>query len=211
MKDIDAQGRPTAEAPWPPAETRAAPGRIDRQMIEAGALPPPTQTCERTSGGFLPEVVDRSTALSVLDQYQSHSWQTGILFSVLLVAVDGLDAHVHRFGREAVDETLTRLGDLLRASVRRNDLVARWGEDEFLVGLRGANPETAGIVAERLRLNPAVAEGVCAPVTISIGVATWRSDVPDIHQMIDEAESGLRRAKQQGGNRVCSNLTAEAA
>lgn len=198
---VDGLGGTEAEAVWPPAETRAAFSRTGSEPAVEGALPTPP-TCERFASAALPQVVSGKEALGVLEEFQNHAWQTGTLFSVLFVDVDALDDYNHRFGKEAGDELLTRLGDLLRASVRRNDLVARWSGEEFLIGLRGANPETAAIVAERLRLNFQRTEASRAPVTVSIGVATWRSDLPDVHQLVAEAQKGLHYAKECGGNCV---------
>ncbi|MEP0766984.1 MAG: GGDEF domain-containing protein [Fimbriimonadia bacterium] len=211
MKSIDKLGRPTDEAMWPLAETRAARGRLERRVTEEGTLPPPPTACERYAGGALPLVVSRQEALAVLDEYQKHAWQTGVLFSVLFVDVDALNNYNHRFGQEAGDELLTRLGDLLRASVRRSDLVARWGGDEFLVGLRGANLETAEVVAERLRLNPALMDAPLGPFTVSIGVAAWRSDLADTQHLVAEAQMGLHNAKKCGGNCVRRASTYEPA
>ncbi len=100
--------------------------------------------------------------------------------SLVLVDLDGFkqinDAHSHLIG----DAVLRRLGGLLRASVRRTDVVARWGGEEFAILLPGASKPTSTAVAEKVREAVArsswneLAEGL--EVTVSAGVASL-SDV----------------------------------
>lgn len=111
--------------------------------------------------------------------------------SLVLVDLDGFkqinDAHSHLVG----DAVLRRLGGLLRASVRRTDVVARWGGEEFAILLPGASKETATAVAEKVR--EAVARSGwdeladALEVTVSAGVASL-SDVILVARGASEAD-----------------------
>jgi diguanylate cyclase (GGDEF)-like protein len=87
------------------------------------------------------------------------------------------------------------------------DLIARWGGEEFVIGLTGTPEAGALLVAERLRVGveglavPA-SDGTVIPVTASFGVAQWdRGEPADV--VIDRADRAMYLAKKGGRNRVC--------
>jgi diguanylate cyclase (GGDEF)-like protein len=112
-----------------------------------------------------------------------------------------IKAYNDREGHLAGDRLLRRLADLLSGCLRRSeDLVARYGGDEFVVVLPGAGPTFA----------QEVAEGMCAEVeaarigiTISIGIAS-RSPRPDepVSTLVHRADEALYEAKRRGRNRA---------
>lgn len=118
------------------------------------------------------------------------------------------DAHGHQNG----DHLLRSIAEILRANVRETDVVARWGGEEFVVVMPGADGATAATVAERLRavvaerpfaVAGAVTGGAPAilTVTVSIGVGEGRqSDAPE--RLLAEADGALYAAKRGGRNRV---------
>jgi diguanylate cyclase len=111
------------------------------------------------------------------------------------------DAHGHDVG----DQVLQEVGARLRASVRTEDQVARWGGEEFLVLLPGADQDTAWRVAEKIRGR--VAEMHFAtnagnlPVSISVGasVSEGQASFDPVVQLADQA---LYQAKNAGRNRT---------
>lgn len=70
--------------------------------------------------------------------------------AALLVDVDGLAAINDRYGHEAGDEVLCSVADLLIAHVREQDVVYRFGNDEFCILMLGASEGDAGSVADRI-------------------------------------------------------------
>jgi len=126
-------------------------------------------------------------------------------FAVLLVDVDHFKNVNDRFGHPIGDEVLRRLGHALEQQVRDEDLVARFGGEEFAVLLHAASIERAAEVAERLRhavahqnwddLTPGIA------VTVSIGVA-HAAEAACHERLISLADHRLYEAKQRGRNRV---------
>jgi diguanylate cyclase (GGDEF)-like protein len=90
--------------------------------------------------------------------------------------------------------------------VRRNDTIARFGGDEFVVVCEDTDPEAAILVAERIRV--AIGEplsGVPAfPLTASIGVALHHPDggqAVTAHVMIQQAEAAMYESKKSGKDR----------
>ncbi len=112
----------------------------------------------------------------------------------------------HAFG----DYVLKTVGQLLKKNLRIGDLAARFGGEEFVVVLPNTNLTQALIVGEKIRLlvetHHFSDQGRQWPVTVSIGVATYKYDQPDsaagLLQLADEA---LYLAKNGGRNRVESH------
>jgi two-component system cell cycle response regulator len=129
------------------------------------------------------------------------------ILAVLLVDLDAFKTVNDRCGHLAGDAVLRQIGELLRHEARAVDVVARYGGDEFVVGL----PETAadGAVAFADRLRRRIAEHNFAPmgdplyVTASIGVATLPApDVETVDALIASADAAMYRAKDAGRNQV---------
>jgi diguanylate cyclase (GGDEF)-like protein len=114
------------------------------------------------------------------------------------------DTHGHPAG----DFVLSELSQLMAGSLRTEDVLARFGGEEFTVLCRGSDQKGALIVAERLR--KAVEQrkftfgGTDIPVTISLGVAAVpESGVQDHSSFLAAADKALYEAKRTGRNRVC--------
>jgi diguanylate cyclase (GGDEF)-like protein len=113
------------------------------------------------------------------------------------------DDHGHGVG----DEVLRSVGRALHDAIRTEDLVARYGGDEFIVLSRGADSAQAEQFGERLR--KAIKERTIRVereqfhLTLSIGVASYAAnDPPTIMELIARADSALYVSKRQGRDRV---------
>lgn len=128
--------------------------------------------------------------------------------SLMLFDIDHFKRVNDRFGHRAGDEALVGLAEVLRVCLRDSDLIARWGGEEFLVLMPNTPLADATAAAEKLRR--AVAAQLATPdgqpVTISIGVAEWRSDGETLDAWIVRADKALYLAKENGRNRVEADL-----
>lgn len=127
--------------------------------------------------------------------------------AVIMLDVDHFKSFNDRFGHAAGDEVLKTVAHCLRTGLRPQDRVARYGGEEFVIMLPNATREVALRVAERLRERVEQSETrdgelPLPTVTISLGVALWRSG-QTIEALVGEADAALYQAKQQGRNRVC--------
>lgn len=104
-----------------------------------------------------------------------------------------------RYGHAHGDAALLRVVDVLRACLREQDLLARWGGDEFVIVLPQASLGEALEVAARLRQAMAQIEpvGDCR-LTMSYGVVQWE----DQHTLLARADKALYRAKGNGKNAI---------
>ncbi len=116
---------------------------------------------------------------------------------VIMIDVDHFKAVNDAFGHQVGDDILRRLGTLLAHHVRVDDVVYRYGGEEFCVLLPNANGDETRRVAERL---VHAARTVNLPnganITVSVGVA--RTAGAEISEAVEHADQALYRAKRQG-------------
>lgn len=126
--------------------------------------------------------------------------------AVLVVDIDLFKQVNDTRGHAAGDEILRRLAELVKTTMRAEDVAVRMGGEEFLV-LCHVTAGQAVPVAERLRL---AVERELAPVTVSIGVyegaPTLEDQLPtSLWEAVDHADRALYAAKRAGRNRVVSS------
>lgn len=127
--------------------------------------------------------------------------QRGRPFAVVLVDLDGFkavnDTRGHLFG----DEVLRHAARAMREAVRREDLVARYGGDEFAVLVPGGRAEGEFVLG---RLKEAVlraARELGADTSLSGGVAVWPDDGAGVEDVLRAADRRLYLAKDEQGPR----------
>jgi diguanylate cyclase (GGDEF)-like protein len=122
-----------------------------------------------------------------------------------MIDIDGFKAINDTWGHPAGDAVLATVAARIQAAVRVEDLVGRWGGEEFLVLLVSGSPETVLLVGERARAALAAApfalpDGTEVTVTASVGCASTRGGTPD--ELIARADRALYQAKHAGRNRT---------
>jgi len=128
--------------------------------------------------------------------------------AVAILDVDHFKRINDTYGHEAGDAVLRELGQVLLKTIRKTDIVGRFGGEEFLVLLPGASVEVAQAralaVLEAVRaMEVAIPNG--APlnhITASIGVAAVPLHVARGDMLVAAADTALYQAKGQGRNRV---------
>lgn len=129
---------------------------------------------------------------------------TGTRLAAVLLDLDHFKAFNDGNGHLAGDEALARVGAILRQSVRRDDMVFRYGGEEFLILVPGGDRESAAALAERVRL--AVQDdpsGTPWNLTVSAGVAVAdRFSAGNPLGLLRRADVALYQAKRAGRNRV---------
>ena len=128
--------------------------------------------------------------------------------SLVVCDIDHFKSINDRHGHPAGDKVIEKLSALLTAHVRKDDIVARIGGEEFAVLLTECTPHGARSFAERVRTLFEV-PGIdalpgCSKTTASFGIASHRP-TETLQQLMNRADRLLYEAKKTGRNRVCTD------
>ncbi|WP_449369622.1 putative bifunctional diguanylate cyclase/phosphodiesterase [Thiomonas sp.] len=142
-----------------------------------------------------------------LQRAHDNAQQHGIGYALVLFDLDHFKLINDGFGHAAGDAVLQQIAHLLQTRVRKEDQVARWGGEEFLVLLPDSSIETAHAAAEKLRdlisHTRMSVGGSELRLTASFGVSAWESGSPlGSAELLGQCDAALYNAKAGGRNRV---------
>jgi diguanylate cyclase (GGDEF)-like protein len=169
----------------------------ERRLYDAARTDPLTGTA------------NRRRFLEVIDAELARAKRYGTELSCVLLDLDHFKGINDRYGHIVGDRVLVAAAEAFRAGLRAQDLIARWGGEEFVLLLPQTSLEGAEAVGERCRRS---LEDVTVRsgddrvgVTVSVGVATYpHPSLPDADALLRFADEALYRAKSCGRNRVVS-------
>ena len=110
-------------------------------------------------------------------------------------------------GHEAGDKALIRISEIIRASIRKSDIAARFGGDEFLVLLFVEELDDAFVVCDKILRAIEIAKHELAgaeKLGASLGVGHTKSNDVAFEVILRAADSACYKAKKQGKGQVCS-------
>jgi two-component system, cell cycle response regulator len=143
---------------------------------------------------------NRRSVLRQLDALLSRGRRHGHALAVLMVDADHFKAVNDRHGHAAGDEALRALADRMRERLRAEDVIGRFGGEEFVIGLADAGAVGAAGVAEDVRAavgeRPMTIAGDQLTLTVSVGWAAWQDE--NLGQLIARADGALYEAKAAG-------------
>jgi diguanylate cyclase (GGDEF)-like protein len=185
---------------------------------------------ERTSK-LREEIMERKKAEKLLKEMATHDNLTGLpnrklfqyklksslelakknhlLLGILFVDLDGFKKINDNFGHDSGDIVLKTIAERLLRSVRKSDMVSRFGGDEFIIIMEHLE-NTNTIVDTCKRIISEVARTIIignneGNVTASIGVAVYPTDGDQMNKLMKKADDAMYRAKRSGKNRVVFN------
>jgi diguanylate cyclase (GGDEF)-like protein len=220
------------EAPADPNVTSAGVGlrvrlrRLDGMLVECerwavmlpeGRLALYFRPLSRAGTGALAAAVDRSSGLSTpehLHEVLRRDWsigqRDGRALTVMRFDVDAYREYFEVFGRSATENVLRQLGRTIGSAMRRaSDVVARFGDDEFVALCVQMDPAAAcshaEVILNRIRSlaihHPRSRSGRFLTISGGVVTATPPRDRP-YEDLLAAAQAALARAKQAGGNQV---------
>jgi diguanylate cyclase (GGDEF)-like protein len=133
--------------------------------------------------------------------------RSNLPFSVIMGDADHFKKINDTFGHDAGDLVLRCIADVIQANIRKGDLACRYGGEEFVILLHGADTSEAAARAETIRqaiksMEVAFRGQSLGPVTISLGVATFPRHAQDGAALITAADGAMYTAKHAGRDRV---------
>jgi diguanylate cyclase (GGDEF)-like protein len=140
-----------------------------------------------------------------LDIELRHAMRTGEAFTVLCIAVDGLQTVVDGFGADAQEQVLRQLSKQLAPQIRLGDVLARLHNDEFAVVMRHGDQSSAEMLASRMvaaaKVPITLSSGDTVGVGLSVGIAAYSDSVDNAAALLSQAHQALHHAKQKNEQR----------
>lgn len=159
----------------------------------------------------LTQLPNRRNGLDFLASELLFSQSSGSPLSCLMLDIDHFKRINDTFGHAAGDAVLKQLADILRRTSRAEDMVFRYGGEEFVAILTNAPLKIAVQIADRIRTQVEESvfnwDGRAIPVTLSIGAAVASGKEQDGLALIQAADAALYQAKKNGRNRVFAEGT----
>jgi len=168
-------------------------GQENRRFKRLAHVDPLSHALNRNG---LEQVIDDLVAENRLDKY-----------AILLIDIDNFKVINDQFGHIAGDSIITQISTLLKRALRADDVVCRWGGEEFVVLFSCLESKNASDLAEKLCLEVASHNFNLEhqhQVTVSGGVVLLSSH-PDFHHAFKRADELLYQAKSSGKNKVLSD------
>ena len=124
-------------------------------------------------------------------------------FSIILFDIDHFKKVNDTYGHLAGDEVLKTLAKQINQSIRKTEMVGRWGGEEFILILSETRIDSAYIVAEKIRktISKTQFKSIKGDLTCSFGIAEYQEGIT-IDELVDNADKALYQAKAHGRNTV---------
>lgn len=153
----------------------------------------------------LTEILNRRGIFKHLEEQEIRYRRNRKPFSIFIIDADFFKKVNDRYGHNAGDHVLKKLSIIIKENLREQDIVGRWGGEEFILILPDTDNKGAIILAEKVR---SIIENsimrfndtdIC--VTISMGGCCYKNDI-DLSHCLEMADKALYRSKKDGRNRV---------
>ena len=147
---------------------------------------------------------NRSFFFAAIEREKARSARSGRGFCLLMLDLDELKTINDRAGHHAGDAALRSVADTIEGGIRRIDVAARYGGDEFVALLPETDPTGGWVLAEKIRLGVSSREiqDLVEPPTVSIGVVSFPRDGASADALMISADRAMYASKRAGRNRV---------
>ena len=127
--------------------------------------------------------------------------------AVIFIDVDHFKRFNDVFGHEAGDQVLRSMGDFFRSHFRGDDIICRYGGEEFAIILPESSAQDAASRAELLRISARTLklkhnDVILDPVTLSAGIAGFPEHASSARELLQVADACLYEAKKSGRDRI---------
>ncbi len=154
----------------------------------------------------LTDLFNRSSMRAVLSREHANALRRREPYALVLFDIDRFKVINDNYGHAIGDRVLIEVTRRVQEALRPGDWLARWGAEEFLALLAGADLKEAAALTERLRLHikvePIEMEALRFSVTISAGIACYPGQGEELQTLLNTVDAGLFEAKRAGRDRV---------
>ena len=154
-------------------------------------------------------IYNRRFGYNRIQEEFNRSIRSSTSISLIMLDIDHFKVVNDTYGHFVGDKIIVSITKTINGAMREGDVLIRYGGEEFLCVLPGANQHDAQLIAERIRIM--VGDSTLKwndqeiKVTVSLGTATYpNKDINDIQQFINTADDAMYSAKNMGRNRVVS-------
>ena len=149
-------------------------------------------------------VANRALFYELAEKFLRAAERNGEILGLMFIDVDNFKQINDTFGHEAGDRVLVQVAEILTTATRRNDVVARYGGDEFLILLPQINAlDNYKVVVSKIlqaKRDAVVRNGVSVGISLSVGVSFYPKDGDSVDQLIVKADRAMYVAKRQEGD-----------
>lgn len=183
----------------------------ERKRAQDALIKSETMLREQSVRDHLTNVFNRRYMEETLERELLRAMRKGASLGIIMLDVDGFKQFNDTYGHAAGDAILRELSAMLLKHIRREDILSRYGGDEFIIILPDASQEATRRRAELLRkhtesLNVKFEGQTLERITLSLGVATFPNDGTTNDALLRTVDIALYRAKYEGRNRVVTAL-----
>jgi diguanylate cyclase (GGDEF)-like protein len=115
--------------------------------------------------------------------------------SIIIGDINGLKLINDAYGHDKGDEVLKKIAMIFKSSLRHEDILSRWGGDEFAIILPKTEQEDALKIIERIKEKCAILSSASMPLNISMGFAVKKNSRSKIHSIVKESEDMMNEYK----------------
>lgn len=154
----------------------------------------------------LTKLYNRAHFDDIISSITKHQRKADIDFALVIADIDHFKSINDNHGHQVGDQTLKKVADTLKKSLRENDIIARWGGEEFIIMLKNVTAEEAGMIAEKLRYaveSLKIDDSISC--TCSFGISMYKPS-ENIDETFKRADDALYEAKHSGRNKVIVKL-----
>ena len=158
---------------------------------------------------FLTKVSNRKYFFEKAESYFKKSKSEDTPYAIAMIDIDNFKLVNDTYGHAVGDDVIKALAKILRDNVKGQDIVARFGGEEFVLYLKDITGDAASKFMQSMCQKISALEIVLPNnqqinFTVSIGVSSQK--LPSLHQKINSADELLYEAKNSGKNRVVDDL-----
>lgn len=174
--------------------------RLDREIQQREKLQKKLLKMTRTDP--LTKIFNRRYFVEQLELEIHEAGRYNSLFSLLTLDIDYFKKINDQYGHQEGDRVLLKFSQKIGSLLRKSDLLARVGGEEFVILASKTTKEAAFVLGEKIRKNVEKAKlSSHQKITVSIGIAEYIAGV-DTTEMMGRSDQALYKAKEEGRNRV---------